>query len=153
LFAFHAHTNKRLGSSPFFLQYGVEPVLPSTALTNTPLSRVELAEALEYRRGHVQDLSKYRTDAAKKYHAALEHLAKSRDDSAYFTTPIIHGDLVMRSPLNRKAKLHLKWDGPFVVLDSSDKDGYQLATANGHILENLVNVERLRKLDKNEQKQ
>src|SRR5271154_1047892 len=153
LFAFHAHTNKRLGSSPFFLQYGVEPVLPSTALTNTPLSRVELAEALEYRRGHVQDLSKHRTEAAKKYHAALERLAKSRDDSAYFTTPIIHGDLVMRSPLNRKTKLHPKWDGPFVVLDSSDKDDYQLATANGHILENLVNVERLRKLDKNERKQ
>ena len=46
-----------------------------------------------------------------------------------------------------------EWDGPFVVLDSSDKIDYQLATANGHILENLVNVKRLRKLDKNERKQ
>jgi hypothetical protein len=112
-----------------------------------------LAEAVEYRRKHVQDLSKHRTDAAKKYHAALERLAKSRDNSAYFTTPIIHGDLVMRAPLNRKTKMHPKWDGPFVVLDSSDKDDYQLATANGHILENLVNVDRLRKLDENERKQ
>jgi hypothetical protein len=151
LFAFHAHTNKRTGSSPFFLQYGVEPVLPSTSLANTPLTRVELAEAVEYRRGHVEDLSKHRTDAAKKYHAALERLAKSRDDS-YFATPIIHGDLVMRAPLNRKTKLHPKWDGPFVVLDSTDKDDYQLATANGHIIGNLVNVERLRKLDEGERK-
>ena len=153
LFAFHAHTNKRLGSSPFFLQFGVEPVLPSTSLANTSLTRVELAEAVEHRRKHVQNLSKHRNDAAKKYYAALERLAKSRDDSSYLTTPILNGDLVMRSPLNRKTKLHPQWDGPFVVLDSSDKDVYQLATANGHILGNLVNVERLRKLDENERKQ
>ena len=58
----------------------------------------------------------------------------------------------MRSPLNRKSKLHPGWDGPFVVLESSDKDTYQLATSNGHILENLVNLNRLRKLDENERK-
>ena len=151
LFAFHAHINQRLGSSPFFLQFGVEPVLPSTTVVNAPLTRVELAEAAEYRREHVQDLSKYRVDAAKKYQAALERLAKSRDDS-YPASPIILGDLVMRSPLNRKSKLHPGWDGPFVVLESSDKDTYQLATSNGHILENLVNLNRLRKLDENERK-
>ena len=58
----------------------------------------------------------------------------------------------MRAPLNRKSKLHPKWDGPFVVLDFSSKDTYQLATSNGHILENLVNRERLRKLDEHERK-
>jgi len=58
----------------------------------------------------------------------------------------------MRAPFNRKTKLHPRWDGPFVIVDSSDKDVYQLSTANGHILENLVNVDRLRKLDGNEQK-
>jgi hypothetical protein len=120
------------------------PVLESSPVSESP----QLSEdGKKYRRKHVQDLSKHRTDAAKKYHAALERLAKSRDNSAYFTTPIISGDLVMRAPLNRKTKMHPNWDGPFVVLDSSDKDYYQLATANGHILENLVNVNRLRKLD------
>ena len=64
-----------------------------------PLSSVELAEAAEYRREHVQDLSKHRTDAAKKYLRALEHLAKSRDES-YPEKPILTGDLVMRAPLN-----------------------------------------------------
>src|SRR5437764_8894487 len=34
LFAFHAHTNKRLGATPFFLQFGTEPVLPSTSVIN-----------------------------------------------------------------------------------------------------------------------
>ena len=64
--------------------------------------------------------------------------------------PIMPGDLVMRLPLSRKTKLHPKWDGPFVILDSTDKDVYQLATANGYILPNLHNVARLRKLDKDE---
>jgi hypothetical protein len=111
-----------------------------------------LAEATQHRREHVQDLSKYRTEAAERYLAALERLAKSRDDSAYLQSPILAGDLVMRTPLNRKSKLHPRWDGPFVVLDSSDKDVYQLDTANGHILENLVNISRLRKLDEPERR-
>ena len=44
------------------------------------------------------------------------------------------------------SKLHPKWDGPFVVLSSTDTDVYQLATANGHILNNLVNQAHIRKL-------
>ena len=113
---------------PFFFQFSVEPVLPSTSVANTSLSRVEPAEAAEYRRGHVQDLSKYRTDAAKKYHVALERLAKSRDDS-YPANPIIVGDLVMRIPLNRKLKLHPGWDGPFVILGANTDP-----SLNGHFL-------------------
>ena len=152
VFGFHAHVNRRTGQTPFFLQYGVEPVFPSTSVVNVPITRVELAEATQYRREHIQDLSKHRTEAARKYHTALERLVKSRDDSAYLQSPILLGDLVMRTPLNRKSKMHPRWDGPFVVLDSSDKDVYQLGTANGHILENLVNVSRLRKLDESERR-
>jgi hypothetical protein len=151
LFAFAAHKNERLGATPFFLQYGVEPVLPSTSLTANPISRVDRAEAIESRKQHVQDLSKYRTEAAKKYQTALERIASSRDDS-YFKSPIILGDLVMREPLNRKSKLHPRWDGPFVILGSSDGDAYQLGTANGYVLKNLVNIERLRKLNQEERK-
>ena len=36
LFTFHAHTNQRFGTTPFFLQFGVEPVLPSTSVANAP---------------------------------------------------------------------------------------------------------------------
>lgn len=71
LFAFHAHLNKCLGSTPFYLKFGVEPVPPSSSTTKAPLSRVELTEALEHRRKHVQNLSKYRTEAANKYRTAL----------------------------------------------------------------------------------
>ena len=44
------------------------------------------------------------------------------------------------------------WDGPFVVFNSTDKDAYQLATSNGHILGNLVNWARVRKLNESERK-
>jgi len=56
----------------------MEPVLPYTSIVNTPVTRLELAEAAEYRKTHVQNLSKYPTNAAKKYEEALEHLVKSR---------------------------------------------------------------------------
>ena len=153
VFAFHAHVNRRTGQSPFFLQFGVEPSLPSTtSIVDTPITRVELEEAAQHRREHVQNLSRFRTEAAEKYHASLERLVQSRDDSTDLHGPILIGDLVMRSPINRKSKLHPRWDGPFVVLDSTDKDVYQLGTANGYILENLVNVARLRKLSESERK-
>jgi len=56
----------------------------------------------------------------------------------------------MRDIPNPQSKMHPRWDGPFVVLASSDKDVYQLATANGYVIRNLVNVDRLRKLSKEE---
>ena len=65
---------------------------------------------------------------------------------AFIKGPILPGDLVMRKPLSRKSKIHPKWDGPFVVLAGTDTDVYQLATANGYIIKNLTNEERLRKL-------
>ena len=141
-FAFHAHTNSRLGCSLFYLQYGVNPVLPSSATIQqeAPLSDVELENARVARKTYVQNLQKYHTDAADKCPAGLERLGAKREE--YFKEPISPGDLVMRS-IEQETKLHCKWDGPFVVLDSTDKDVYQLATANGYILKNLVNVGRL----------
>jgi len=133
------------------LQYGTEPVLPSTSVVKAPITRIEIAEAAKHRKTHIQNLSKYRTEAAEKYQNALQRLANSREESQS-TTPIIAGDLVMRSPLNRKSKLYPKWDGPFVILASTDKDVYQLATMNGHIINNLVNQARLRKLNEAERK-
>ena len=150
LLAFHAHRNQRMGCSPFYLQYGVEPVLPHSSIISSPATALEREVAKHDRRNRVQDLDKHRTEAANRYRVALEKLAKSRDDTAFLNDPIMPGDLVMREPLNRKSKLHPRWDGPFVVLGATDKDVYQLATANGYTLPNLHNVARLRKLDKDE---
>ena len=77
----------------------------------------------------------------------MQRLADARDDTAFLTDPLQPGDLVMRSPINRRSKLHPEWDGPFVVLEVTDKDAVQLASANGYIINNLVNKARLRKLD------
>lgn len=56
----------------------------------------------------------------------------------------------MRKPIKKGKKLDPKWDGPFVVVGLTDKDAYQLAGPNGYVLENLVNGQRLRKLNLDE---
>ena len=76
-------------------------------------------------------------------------MAQQCDDMS-LKEPIIAGDLVMRNVPNPKSKLHPKWDGPFVVVDISDKNTYQLATANGYIIRNLINDARVRKLTADE---
>jgi hypothetical protein len=91
----------------------------------------------------IKNLNKYRTDAVKKYQAALERLAAVRDDSAFTKAPITPGDLVMREPLNRKSKMHPSWDSPFIVLGSTEMDVYKLGTANRYVLGNTVNAKHL----------
>src|SRR5579859_432401 len=150
LLAFHAHQNSRTGCSPFYLQYGIEPRLPITSRLTSPATSLEIAPAKYDRRTYVQNLSKYRTDTGKKYREALEKLARNRDEEAFARDPIMPRDLVMRSLLSRKSKLHPRWDGPFVVIDSTEKDVYQLATTSGYKLQHLVNVARLRKLSADE---
>ena len=60
--------------------------------------------------------------------------------------PPVDSDLVMRSVLNRKSKLDPPWDGPFVVVASTDTSAFQLSSPNGYVLNNLVISDRLRKL-------
>ncbi|HTS08815.1 MAG TPA: reverse transcriptase domain-containing protein [Candidatus Eisenbacteria bacterium] len=147
LFAFAVHTNTRTGMSPFKLQYGVEPRLPTAEAGSA--TRLEKAITIGDRQ-RIRNIRKYRTVAAERYNAAMQCLADARDDTAFLTDPLRPGDLVMRSPINRKSKLHPQWDGPFVVLEVTDKDAVQLASANGYVINNLVNKARLRKLDTHE---
>jgi len=149
LFAFHAHPHSRLGVTPFYLQHGIEPVLPSTSVVSKPITRVEIAEAIERRQKHVQDLSKYRSEIQDRYRRAMERLARNREEYSS-KEGIQNGDLVMRHVLNVKSKLDHKWDGPFVAVASTDKDAYQLSCPNGYVLRNLVNQARLRKLTSSE---
>jgi hypothetical protein len=144
LFAFHAHPNSRTGVTPFQLLHGTEPILPSTDAA-TPPTTVEIAEALEHRRTHIQDLTKYRAATQDKYRDSMVKLASDREEYAA-KEGIQEGDLVMRKVLNRQTKLDPKWDGPWVVVAANDKDVYQLAGPNGYILQNLVNNLRLRRL-------
>jgi hypothetical protein len=137
MFSFLSSIRRGACSSPF-LDY----LLASRAL--------EREIAKQDRRNRVQDLDKHCTKAADRYRTALEKLAKNRDHTAFLNDPIMPGDLVMRKPLNRKSKLHPRWDGPFIILGATNKDVYQLATANGYTLPNLHNITRLKKLDKNE---
>jgi hypothetical protein len=52
--------------------------------TTYPL-RIECVEATEHHRNDVKNLTKYRTEAAKKYHVAIRRLASKRDDTSFMT--------------------------------------------------------------------
>ena len=100
LLLFHAHKNQRVGCSPFYLQYGVEPVLPHASIVTSPISALQHEIAKQDRKTKVKDLDKYRTEAAEHYRIALEKLAKIRDDYVFVNDPIVLGDLVMCEPLS-----------------------------------------------------
>src|SRR5579859_5085130 len=119
-------------------------------MLTSPATSLEIAQAKHNRHTYIQDLLKHRTDAGKKYCEALERLALSRDEAAFANDPIMPGDLVMRSLLTCKSKLHPQWEGPFVVIDSTEQNVYQLATASGYKWQHLVNVARMRKLSADE---
>jgi hypothetical protein len=104
-----------------------------------PITDIEIAEALEHRQKHVQDL----------YRHAMQRLSDNRDEYAA-KKAIQDGNLVTRQVLNRKSKLDPKWDSPFVVVASPDIDVFQLSGPNGHILNHLVNSARLPKLSSSE---
>ena len=95
--AFHSHKNQRLGCTPFYLQYGMESVLSHESLVTSPISRIECEIAKQGQR-KIQNLEKYRTEAAERYRAAIEKLAAARDDTA-FPDPIMPGEFVMRVEL------------------------------------------------------
>jgi hypothetical protein len=96
-------------------------------------------EAAEHRKRHVKNLSKHRSDVAKKYQDALEHpFTVSRGDVVHRFT-----DSNWRPhhapPLEPKIQDAPKVEN-LVVLASRDKDVFQLAiTANGHILKTMTN--------------
>jgi hypothetical protein len=64
-------------------------------------------------------------------------------EEQYREDPLGPGDLVLRKNKAR-TKLHPRWDGPFVVRASTDKNVYQLQTRNGYVLRHLYNRNCLR---------
>lgn len=85
---------------PFCLQYGQShPQLPHAQGREQPPGET------------TKTLNKYRAEAANKYLAALKRLVAARDGSAFVRAPIIPSDVMRQLPINRKLKLHPKWDG------------------------------------------
>ena len=72
LFAFHAYLHSRLGTTPFYLQYRVEPILPSTSIVSKSVTQVEITEVAKHCQKHVLILEKYRFDMQDKYYEAMK---------------------------------------------------------------------------------
>jgi hypothetical protein len=68
----------------------------------------------------------------------------ARREEGYREDPLGPGDYVLRRH-EKESKLHPRWDGPFVVRATTNKNVYQLQTRNGYVLRNLYNCQRLRR--------
>jgi hypothetical protein len=125
--------------------YGKEPRLPderTQEVLKTPPSDREIELLRERRLEHLQDLVPYREEATAK---AEERMAKeaARCEDDYREDPLGPGDFVLRQH-EALTKLHLRWDGPFVVRNTTDKNVFQLQTRNGYVLRHLYNKNHLR---------
>jgi len=77
---------------------------------------------MQRRRQHcIQNLEKYRTDAAQKVPRCFPQSVDDRYNN-YPERAIAAGDFGMQKPINSKNKLWLKRDGPLVVADYAHKN-------------------------------
>jgi hypothetical protein len=140
LLAHRAHPSLSTGVSPFFLLHGKEPCLPSER-TQDIIGRAptdqEIGYLQEHRLEHIQDLAPYREEATARAEERMVREARCREEQ-YREDPLGPGDLVLRKN-EARTKLHPRWDGPFVVRASTDKNVYQLQTRNGYVLRHLYN--------------
>ena len=146
LLAHHAHVNPSLRASPFYLMHGREPRLPHDHVydvVHRPPTDQEIEAIQVQRLDHVKDLGRFRDDANERAFARLQDEAAKRDEN-FNERAIGVGDLVRRK-FESPSKLHPRWDGPFIVRATTDKNTYQLQTRSGHILRHLYNGERLRR--------
>lgn len=81
-------------------------------------------------------ISKLNTRTSARYSAT---------DDNFRERSIKIGDLVLRKFDGRPTKLHPKWDGPFIVKDSTPEGVYTLMTSNGHVLRMNYNASKLKK--------
>jgi len=91
---------------------------------------------------YIPNLAHYWMEANVHAKKRMAHKATKWED-AYQEDPLGPGDFVLRKN-EASTKLHLWWDGPFMIKDLTDKNVFQLQTWNGYVLCHLYNHNWLR---------
>lgn len=128
------HTSSSMGVSPFFLMYGQEACLPSERIFETiqcnPMDE-EIGSLHEWQLKHVQNLVWFWKEAGQQAAKCMKREV-SQHKATYHERGLGIGDLV-KWWNEASMKLHLHWDGPFVIHDITDKNVYQLQTWNSNV--------------------
>lgn len=137
LFGYRASRNDSMGASPFFMTYGVSPVVSITT------QQYQLNRDYSERTRNIAAFNQARQQAIENLHQKFEDQIKKNENN-YVERHFRKGDLVLRSFEQRPSKLHPKWDGPFIIQDCHPNGSYVLMTANGYNLRFPVNGDRLK---------
>ncbi|GAA5938005.1 hypothetical protein JCM1841_002915 [Sporobolomyces salmonicolor] len=146
LLAIRANRNDALGYSPFYLNFGRDPVLPSQSIRQTvtvPPTDNEVRQYQQHAADRLRNLEPLRRSAADRTHDIRTRRAEKRDVT-YAEQGIVIGDIVLRWNERRQSKLQPRWDGPFLVRSLAPNGTVHLETPSGHVLHNLINVSKLK---------
>jgi hypothetical protein len=136
--------SRSTGFTPFKLLFGDEAITPKEAKAGS-IRTMALAEEADYsvakdaiegiRLQVVENINKYQTETIKW-----------RDRKVRLKN-IKLGHLVLRrvANLDTVGKLHLKWEGPFLVVSSSRPGSYRLKDMDGNDIPRPWNADELRR--------
>lgn len=123
-----------LGRSPFYMCYGIEPMVAVT----------HQQDRLESHNQHLPLFNKERSAQIKKINKkATKRSAKHKQQ--YFKQALMPDELVLQQLETRPSKLHPLWDGPFIIHSSNPNGSFILKTPNGTVLKYSTNGDRLKR--------
>ena len=134
--------NSSTGFSPFFLNYGYEPVTPIELLRGNELAKTEAVEAFVRRVSSDWRLARENLERSVRLQAKY-YDAKHRDVGYKV------GDLVLLSTRNLKmkgipSKLQKRFVGPFRVIEAIGEQAYRLALPEDWKIHPVFHVSLLR---------
>ena len=134
--------NSSTGFTPFYLNYGYEPVTPITLIKGNEITNKESVKAFTQR--VVSDWKLARRNLEKSVRLQAKYYDKKHRDVQFR-----EGDLVLLSTRNLRlkgipAKLQKRFVGPFQILDTVGQQAYRLALPNEWKIHPVFHVSLLR---------
>jgi hypothetical protein len=144
LLAMRSRIHSTTGYSPFYLLYGLNPILPGDHLPIDINDFSNLEDPVEYTARELEALGQargaacYRTiEQAKRMKARYDSNERVRQ-----YTPFEVGTYV-RKRNHDESKYQYPWQGPFIVLEVLQNDTYRLMLPNGRMLETPIHHDEL----------
>ena len=134
--------NLNTGFSPFYLNYGYEPVMPIQLLKGDELTKTESVTAFVQRLSSDWKLARQNLDRSVRLQA--KYYDKRHRDVGYKV-----GDLVLLSTRNLKmksipSKLQKRFVGPFRIIETIGEQAYRLALPDEWKIHPVFHVSLLR---------
>lgn len=143
LFNIRVRTHSILNKSPFELVYGVQPKIPGDTVQPFVLKQSDPRDNAEIRARLLEQVGDFRAAAMARSKLSSDQI-KLRYDKLVKEDPLVEGEWVLMRRESRY-KLQSKWVGPFKVAVKGPSGIYQLQYPDGHIKDDWVHRDRLKR--------